>query len=227
MNYSIGITTYSYRYDKFLIKLINNIRSFRNNEIILGINGNYKEEFQEKYRKEILRFCSNYKKIFPFVYPNFRSLSKIWNNIAINSSNEYVLILNDDITISNRSFFDAIELTLEKYKTSFEVNGSFCCFVIKKSELLEVGWFDERFLGIGWEDEDFRKRYFNVFKKIFLNVEIKTGYISHVDWENIIVNQKKGGGKYSGFNQEFFNIKKENCLQYPYEKFYNQNKDKL
>lgn len=227
MNYSIGITTYSYRFNKFLINLVEQIRNSVNNEIILGINGNYKEEFDEIYRKKILCLMSEHIKIFPFIYPNFRSLAKIWNNIVINSSNEYVLILNDDTTIEDKQFFDVIQKNIDEHKTSFEINGKFCCFVIKRRELCDSGWFDERFLGIGWEDTEFRDRYFKFFGKPLLDIKNIAGYKAHIDWENVVVNQKRGGGKYSAFNEEMFRKQKDVLNQYPVEKFYWENKENL
>lgn len=227
MSYSIGITTYSYRYTKFLKKLLNDIRQFNDNEIILGINGDYKQDFNECYRKEILCFMSTYSKVFPFVFPVFRSLSKIWNNIVINSSNEYVLILNDDTSILNKTFFDLIQENIDLHKTSFMVDGKFCCFVIKKSELNDVGWFDERFLGIGWEDTEFKERYRKKTGRDFLNVNNVLHIKMHIDWENVVINQRVGGGKYSAFNKEFYEKKELFVEQYPHEKFYWENKEKL
>lgn len=226
VDYSIGVTTYSYRYKKFLIDLISEIRQYNQNEIILAVNGNYKEIFNEEYRKNVLELSAKYNKIFPFIYPNFRSLSKMWNNIVINATNEYVLLLNDDTTITSPIFFTEIQQNIEKYQTSFRMNNMFCYFVIKKCELNEMGWFDERFLGIGWEDTEFIARYEKYFNKKFLNINGTSGIKTYIDRENVIINQRKND-KYSQFNQDVFKKNLPSIQQYPYEKFYWENKDKL
>ena len=230
INYTIGITTYSYRFDKFLIDLVKDIRKDNQNELILAINGNYKEIFDEEYRKRILDFSTKYEKIFPFIYPNFRSLSKLWNNIVINSSNEYILILNDDVTILNSSFWKIVQTNIEKYETTFTFDSTFCHYVIKRDELNNIGWFDERYLGIGWEDIDFINRYKKYYNKDVLNINDASGIKRYVEHDNVIVNQRKGSStfnKYSEFNREM-NIKKlQPIQQYPYEKFYWDNYDKL
>lgn len=224
--FSIGVTTYSYRYSKFLIELINQIRRDNDNEIILAVNGNYGENFDEEYRKNILQLCTRYEKIFPFIYPNFRALSKMWNNIVINSTNDYIVLLNDDTSIWDKSFWEFINNNIKKHNTSFKIDRMFCYFVIKKSELDEVGWFDERFLGIGWEDTEFAFRYKKVMGRDFLNINNAPGIKTYIDRENVIINQKQQG-KYSKFNEDIYLKKLETTTQYPYEKFYQENKNKL
>ena len=102
MKYSIGIVTYVKRYEKYFTKLIKQIKLLRPDvEIIVCVNGEHEQKFDQGYRSEILRFLSNYNNIYPSFYPNFRSLSKLWNCCLINSSNDNVLLLNDDISIIN------------------------------------------------------------------------------------------------------------------------------
>ena len=164
---------------------------------------------------------------FPFIYPNFRSLSKIWNTIVINSSNEYILLLNDDTKITDSAFWKVIEENIIKNQTSFTINTTYSHFVIKKSELEEMGWFDERFLGIGFEDHEFKGRYEKYFNKKILNVECVSGIKTYFDGENAIINQKKANRKYSKFNEFVYHKKLLPIQQYPYEKFYRNNRDKL
>lgn len=230
LTYSIGITTYSYRFEKYLVPLVEQIRKFTPNELIIGINGDYKVDFDEKYRKEVLQMCSKYKKVFPFLYPQFRSLSKIWNNISINASNNYVLIMNDDTVVKSRDFFTAVQYNLEKYRCSFTMNAEtdhFAYFVISRDELERIGWFDERFLGIGWEDLEFKRRYRSIIGKDILNVERILGIETFFDKENCVVNQKVGQGKYSKFNHLIHDRFLPAIPQYPHERFFWENYDKL
>lgn len=226
VEYSIGVTTYSYRYKRFLINLVSEIRRDTQSEIILAINGNYKEKFDEEYRKNILELSAKNSNVFPFIYPNFRSLSKMWNNIVVNASCEYVVLLNDDTTIVSPIFWKTVEDNIQKYQSCFRMDSKFCYFVVKKSELNEVGWFDERFLGIGWEDTEFIARYENYFNKKLIDVIGVPGIKTYIDRENIIVNQRVND-KYSEFNREVYGKNLASIQQYPHEKFYWENKNKL
>jgi hypothetical protein len=226
INYSIGITTYSYRFEKFLINLVKEIRRDKNNEIILAINGNYKQPFDEKYRKNVLNFCGEYENIYPFMFPNFRSLAKMWNNIAINATNNYIVMLNDDISIFDPVFWKSVEDNIEKYQTSFKMDHTFCYFVVKRDELNQLGWFDERYLGIGWEDTDFIDRYEKAYHRKFLDILGVPGAKRFTDFENVIVNQRVIY-KYSVFNNEIYDKKLPFVPQYPHEKFFWENKEKL
>ena len=61
-------------------------------------------------------FCASHKNILPNVYPEFRALPKLWNNMMINASNHNMLILNDDITITDVNFFNALESLPEEQR---------------------------------------------------------------------------------------------------------------
>ncbi len=198
--------------------------------MIIGINGDYNVNFDEKYRKNVLELAANNHSIFPFIYPQFRSLSKIWNNIAINASNNYILIMNDDTTLESRDFFTSVQYNINKYRCSFTMNANndhFAYFIIDRSELDRVGWFDERFLGIGWEDLEFKRRYKHVMGKDILNIEGIPGIKTYFDKEDCVVNQKKSQGKYSRFNQLIHDKFLPPVPQYPHEHFFWNNYDKL
>ena len=67
-NFTIGITTFSNRLPD-IIKLVNQIRTYSTVDIIITVNGNYKEEFNEEYRVSILELCLKYKNIYPIFFP--------------------------------------------------------------------------------------------------------------------------------------------------------------
>ena len=48
-------------------------------------------------------------------------------------------------------FFDHLEDALASQQGTFKINGSFSHFILDKRELIEVGFFDERLLGLGDE----------------------------------------------------------------------------
>jgi len=245
--YSIGIVTYVKRFEKYFKPLIKQIKYFRPNiQINVCVNGEYKENFNEQYRKEILNFTSEYNNLFINIFPEFRSLSKLWNTCLINSSNNKCLLLNDDVTIADKLFFNNLEKVIRVSNQSFKINGSWSHTFLIREEINEIGWFDERYLGVGEEDGDFEWRYQNKLQKPFLSVEI-SGIINHVEKEDCLKNIKIVNSKYSLFNKKFSELKyKESddgkkygimdkkvlCVnetknQYPNEKFYWLNKEKL
>lgn len=217
MNYSIGIVTYVKRFEKYFQPLINQIKTYRPEiEIIVCINGEHNQKFNESYRKEILSFINKYSNIYPIVYPNFRSLAKLWNNCLINSTNDGVLLLNDDITIQNENFFNELESIINIFYTSFKLNGSWSHTFLNRREINEVGWFDERYLGVGEEDGDFEWRWQRKFNIPFKNLYI-SNLINHVEQKDCLNGIQKTNTKYSKFNFDFANKKykeTENGLNY-------------
>jgi len=241
--YNIGITTYSYRFDDFLVPLIKNIKEFKpDSKIILAINGNYNVDFNEEYRIKILNLISNYSNIYPVMFMEFRSLSKLWNSILINSDTNLNLILNDDVTLTKEFFVNMDDNTT---CGSFKINSSWSAVFLDRDMVNVVGWFDERFLGIGEEDGDFEYRFRQQFQTKFKNKSF-AGFKNHIDKKNVLVGSQKVNSKYSKFNYEFC-CKKYNIPimenggatynkmgislpldnLYPVEKFYWENKNKL
>ena len=255
MKFTIGIVTYIERFDKWFKPLLTKIKDQRPDvEVIVCINGEHNKDFDEEYRKEMLVFLSKFSNVYPMFFTSHRSLSKLWNNLLINSTNDILVRLDDDLTITNTNFWTQIveALKINNYR-SFKINGSWSHTVLNRMEVAEVGWFDERFLGIGEEDGDFEWRYGNTFGREFANVH---GFSIHnhwdeVDYDKCLVNMKKTDGKRSSFNKEFVRQKYAvtehgeqhgiitingernlSCVlptadQYPYEKFWWDNKGDL
>lgn len=247
---TIGITTFKHRFDQYLVPLLNTIKTIdKDIEVIIAINGEHKEPFDNKYRRSVLEFISKFDNTFPIIYPTFRSLSKMWNNIIINSTNDYILLLNDDVTITDVNFINNIK-GLANSGNSFKINGSWSHAVLYKWTVETLNWFDERLLGIGEEDGDFEWRYQEYYNQKFEN-KYTNGIVNHVDMSHAPLNITAGSsGKYSKFNREtLFNIiysidnnrgkslgmigekliynSETAYKQYPYEWFYEKNKEKL
>lgn len=201
IDYAIGITTYDHRFDKYFVKLVDSIRTFRPNvNIVVAINGNYNESFNEDYRSKILDYCSKNKFVFPVMFPEFRSLSKLWNTCLIHSPSDKVLMLNDDISILSERFFD--ELEKHANKTAFKINKSWSHYFIDRKIVNEVGWFDERLLGLGEEDGDFEFRYGTRYQRDFPSINI-SDVVNHVEHDGACKNMRTVFSKYSAFNREF------------------------
>ena len=252
MEYSIGIVTYVERFEKWFKPLLRSIKEHKSDvEVVVCVNGEHKKEFDEEYRRHMLDFLSHYPKVYPMFFTTHRSLSKLWNNLLINSTNDIVLRMDDDVTITDKIFWQQIEeaIILNQYK-GFKINSSWSHTVLNRHEVEAVGWFDERFLGGGEEDGDFEWRYGDTFGREFSNIN---GFhlINHwdaVDYEKCLVNMKKCDGKRSMFNKELvrkkyiadqngesygiFGDEKKRCVlptanQYPYERFFWEHKEDL
>jgi hypothetical protein len=250
MKYSIVITTFDKRFESDLIPLITSIKSLRPAvEIILTVNGPCRSHFDQTYRAELMQFLSTYDEIYPTIFPEFQSLAKMWNRGVLTASNERILILNDDLKIpvdGGMSFFDHFERALEGAPETFTINGSFSHFVVSKGEIMEVGFFDERLLGLGEEDGDFYWRYYEKFNREILDVKLES--IDNIHSDVTDDGYSKGIRTASKFNRDFIKTKKYKDIflggyrgmfdkrvkklltdevQYPYEDFYRKNKELL
>lgn len=248
--YSVVITTFDKRFEAFLIPLISEIKVQRPDvEIIVTINGPAKGVFDEQYRSNVLAFCAKQAFVYPTVFPNFQSLAKMWNRGALTASNQRVLILNDDLQLGRdyqNCFFDYFERALKEQSGTFKINGSFSHFVADKNELIEVGFFDERLLGLGEEDGDFFWRYHEKYQREIPSIDLLL--IDNIQSDLADDGYTKGIRTASLFNRDFIqNVKYKNTLlgghrgmfdkkvkqvlederQYPYEQFYLDNKNKL
>jgi hypothetical protein len=248
MNYSIVITTFDKRFEEFLVPLTQSIKRERAEvEIIITANGSARAPFNERYRAALLSFLVSQHNCFPIVFPNFQSLAKMWNRGILTASQDRVLVLNDDLQIPadvEGGFFAKFEEALQREPATFKINGSFSHFVIDKAELIEVGFFDERLLGLGEEDGDFFWRYHEKFgreipsvtlpnidninsdiaddgytKGIRTAAKFNRDYIKNVKYKEVLI------GGYRGMFDKRVKKQIPDELQYPYETFYRERKD--
>jgi len=244
---TIGITTFSKRF-ALLAKLVEQIRRInKHDKIIITVNGEKDGLFDDEYRKNILDLCSNYEHVYPIFFIEMRGLSKMWNTIITTSVDDNILLLNDDLEINNLHIFDEIHghITSQEYNGFTRINRSFSHFIVNKSVIDDLGYFDERLLGFGEEDGDI---YYRLIKN---NMGIKdisingfSNLISDIRHDHVV----SGIGKYSLFNREYIygqkylvdetsNLKgmfdspmkqiisDVNC--YPLEKYHNENKNRV
>jgi hypothetical protein len=248
---SIGITTFAARFDRYFIPLLAKIREYDADlEVIVAVNGEHNRDFDEPYRERLLAFIASQKRVFPIVFPRFRSLTKLWNSIVIHATHEYVLMLNDDIMITDPDFIKDLQAALRKNQgRSLLINKSWSHFLISRQEIDELGYFDERLLGLGEEDGDMTWRYIQRYGRTMANVKMNSfiNYSEETTDDRIANIENREGMKYSLFNRQFrttmkyeadpqgiqgmfeepFTMKDEGREQYPYERFYRDNKDGL
>ena len=244
---TIGIVTFKER-KEIVQKLIKNIRLHEGDDfdILLMINGNNEEEVDNDYRTDMLTFCSNIKKCYPFFFPEFKSLSKLWNNIVIFSKTEYNFIICDDVIYNNHNILKTVKKVIDETKLEmFKINNEFSHFVLTKNILHKIGYFDERLLAYGEEDADMIYRYQDYTKKGFANVNIAGIYngarydLKNKFTENHIhnkptVNRKIAELKYKN-DQNGMSImggspiknQWQDTQQYPYELFVLKNKHNI
>jgi len=233
--FDIGIITFDKRFDSCFVPLVKSIRQFNQDSTILtNINGSFKAPFNEEYRKRILRFMSEQDKIFPFIWTEFRGLSKLWNNCILNTTKEYILILNDDMTIKDQKFFDGIQEKINEGMQIFSINNGFSIYVISKTLAIKVGFFDERFLVMGNEDTDFCVRYGQIFGRQIPDVSLPYTnpiYLAPLDpYEKGTTKTASG----SMFNERLFKMIMAGQVSritegnlYPCEEFYLENKESM
>jgi hypothetical protein len=151
---SIGIVTYLARFETYFKPLIRKLYFlFPDYDINVFINGHYDTVKQIQYLRDVTCFLRKYPSICYVTNWEHQSLARGWNWLVLMARCERVIILNDDI-----SFSGEFRHQLERRRCLPEIftfNGSFSHFVISKEIIRKVGWFDERFLGVGDEDSDY------------------------------------------------------------------------
>lgn len=244
MAYSFSIATIAFnkRYESCFKGLIQKIKSLDPDiEIIVGVNGNYNETFDQEFRKDILLFLSQYNNVYPIFFPTFRGWAKINNTMFLHSSNDNILFVSDDVEITNDNILNDVESCIDG--TTKMINNSFSHYICNRKELDSYGWFDERLIGFGEEDGDLIFRYLengNQIQSINLLGIRDLG-------SQVASSYQKGVGKYTKFNRDWIFSNKyipnpngllgtfgfphkricDNVQQYPTERFYWDNKDKL
>lgn len=229
---SIGITTFRNRLND-VTKQIKQIRNIdKNIEIILAVTNNYGEKMDETYRKSILQLCIDYDKIYPLMFPKYTGLAKMWNNIVIHSTTSHVLLMNDDLNITNSMLFNNLRIEIQTYD-AVEINNTFGNFIVSKTSLDEVGYFDERLLAYGFEDGDFRERFLKTYNKTIFKIN-QQGIVNNIKnrfkdsyMDKIDCYKDAWGGNKPIVNKKIIELKANGKLpdinQYPYEKFISNN----
>lgn len=203
MKYTIGITTFEYRFEKYFKPLLNQIKKHLPDvEVIVYINGQYGKDFNNDYRKDILNFISNHNNVFPIISPHFKGLSKMWNSIIVQSSNDNIFIFNDDIWLEDQFFLQIGEI-FNLTKSSFRLNGSFSHFCVNRKEVFDVGFFDERLIGLGEEDGDWIFRWEKHFQRNITTLQtpfVKSFYNIKDDRNSEGMEKDTTWGKYTPWN---------------------------
>lgn len=248
---SIGVTTFEHRFERYFVPLLERIREYAGNEIIVAINGEHEREFGEEYRRRVLECIAGHKNVYPVLFPRFRGLSKLWNTVVVHATGDHVLMLNDDIMIRKPRFLEDVRDALRRNGgRTFVINRSWSHFVVSREEIDELGYFDERLLGIGEEDGDITWRYAKRYGREIPSFPIK-GFENYAEetvrtYKPVNI-RTHSGTKYSLFNRKFLFSEKYEASpdgwkgmfdepvalkdagkdQYPNERFYRSRKKEL
>ena len=243
--FTISIVTFKER-KELVKKLITDIRALEGDEcdLLLMVNGNNEEEMDDEYRTDMLKFCSTIKKCYPYFFPEFKGLSKLWNSSVVFSKTNYNFIICDDVSYKSPHILTRIKSHINATSEEFfKINNEFSHFVVTKETLHRVGYFDERLLAHGEEDGDIIYRYQDLIKKDFPSVSIPgLSNGARYDLQNKLtdythnkptVNKKIYNQKYltapDGMDVMTAKLKKLwlDKKQYPYEMFIWKNKHNI
>ena len=96
-----------------------------------------------------------------------RGLAHCWNLAVLYAAHEHVVIANDDIEL-DEGWQPKVEAALQDHdhvNMAYPTNR-WGCFATSKAVVRELGWFDERFVGIYYEDEDWWLRLQEAGKRV-------------------------------------------------------------
>lgn len=86
----------------------------------------------------------------------YESYSKLVNHCIVKSKDEIVIIINDKIRGNYKDIDKMLKLINDGYGIVGLYRFGFVGF--KKDFIRKIGWYDERFIGGGYEDSDFNIR---------------------------------------------------------------------
>jgi hypothetical protein len=209
-NCSIGIVTYLERFEKYFKPLMRQLYLlFPDYDINVFVNGHYNTLKQVRYLKEITAFLRSYPNTRYLTNIKHQSLARGWNWLILMARYDKVLILNDDVSF-NWGFRYHLE-NLRPTPGIFTLNNTWSHFVISQDVIRKVGWFDERYLGVGFEDTDYAIRLIREGipledQKIqgLRNLHDNTAPPEEAGWSDI---SGLTLNKYSQINWEFFKKK--------------------
>jgi hypothetical protein len=199
-NFTIIISTFQDRFFTYCLPLVRQIRQVSSVPIFLVVNGNYDKIIDSAIYSDFLREVCIYREIYPICFSSLNGWASLLNTGIRHSDSENLLIINDDVIIDPEYILNDLKkiLNFTVSDNLVTINGSWSHFLITRSCIREVGFFDERYLGIGEEDGDYFRRYSKYYEKFPKDIKLNS-FISINDpsADSLL---SKGIGKYSLFN---------------------------
>lgn len=199
-NLAIVISTFQDRFFTYCLPLVQQIRSISNLPIFLVVNGKFDKVDKTDEYSDFLREVCSYSRVFPICFNSLNGWASLLNTGIRHSDSQNLLIMNDDILIDSRLFNDDMRFVLGHvgHENLITINNSWSHFIITRQCIRDVGFFDERYLGIGEEDGDYFRRYSRHYGKFPMNENL--GCFVSINDPSSDISLSKGIGKYSLFN---------------------------
>jgi hypothetical protein len=205
--FQIAITTYVDRYETFFKPLYFSLRKlFPEVTILVAVNGFHDSKIQKDYLERFYNeICMNNDDLARFIlHDKAVGLTRLWNELLSQSKCDTTLILNDDLQVYPwlRSWMEGNS----SLSTLTLINASWSHFFLTKEIITKVGWFDEEFHGIGFEDMDYTARC--ALKEVAI-ANLRCQHISHLDHQPLRTSfddktDTLWGPKYSSINHQRF-----------------------
>jgi hypothetical protein len=158
VHYDIAVTTYVARFDTYFKSLLSQLLwLFPDRRILVVANGHHERARQEAYLDDLRKLVARSPGVTLIAYSEPVGLARMWNDALRASTSGRLLMLNDDLYLmaNFRIQLEASGLLKEKIAT---INGTWSHFLITQDILDAIGWFDEDFVEIGYEDADYEVR---------------------------------------------------------------------
>ncbi len=199
-DFSIVISTFQDRFFTYCLPLVHQIRQISNSPIFLVINGDYEKTKDSASYADFLREVCSHNDVYPICFYSLNGWASLLNTGIRHSDSENLLIMNDDVLIDSKNFLSDLNNALNHSGSHnlITFNGSWSHFLVTRNCIRDVGFFDERYLGIGEEDGDYFRRYSKYYGKFPKDLRLKS-FISINDPSSDQL-LSKGIGKYSLFN---------------------------
>lgn len=202
--YTIGVVTYHARFEEYFKPLIENLaRIFPDHEILCVVNGHPEQTLQIQFLDAVTEFMRQFPNVRYLAHAAMQPLSKSWNQLIALSRTDKILILGDDVFVGDY-FRESLDACIDAHDM-FLINRTWCHFVISKETVRKVGWFEERYPGIGWEDTDYTFRMLMEdlpipSQKVLGILNLSTDNDNNPGWENPEDRQMK----YTSANEDYF-----------------------
>lgn len=203
----ILVTTFEKRQIDLCLPLVASLaRIFPEVPITVFINGNLSGSYNRLQRQTFLKNLVTIGNVEVVCSGVMTGISRNWNLGIQLLGKRFTWVLGDDVAVSNKVRADVLSALSElpNQKALVFGFGGFSSFMISRNCIDEVGWFDERYLGIGWEDHDYLKRFELHFAR-----KMPTFFSPHIFHANSKTtgDDHKGYEKYSLFNAVWHEIK--------------------
>lgn len=200
--YSIAIATFKDRYDDLFAPLLRKIAClFPDTQILVYANGHVDQEKQAEYLPRIEALCAEYGNVELFTSMEPQSLSSIWNLLIRESNAKKTFIMNDDLRVTP-AFRRKITATGFFEMQVCVINNIWSHFLISRSVIDQIGWFDESLIELGGEDDDY------TFRLSFAGIDLERRECYHI-WNESRPSQRNSFGhdmtgehRYSKYNAE-------------------------